>query len=115
MPFLTSRRLPAWVLTAGLIAGPIAGLAVGGLPAAAPKSGTTRAPVALAAATPKKPSIVLILVDDFSTELLATMANGARMQRYLRDLVQYRTHQAASAWETMATTTAQQHLGPILD
>ena len=24
------------------------------------------------------------------------MANGARMQRYLRDLVQYRTHQAAS-------------------
>ena len=43
------------------------------------------------------------------------MANGARMQRYLRDLVQYRTHQAASAWEAMATTTAQQHLGPILD
>jgi len=43
------------------------------------------------------------------------MANGARMQRYLRDLVQYRTHQAASSWEAMATTTAQQHLGPILD
>ena len=43
------------------------------------------------------------------------MANGARMQRYLRDLVQYRTHQAASAGEAMATTTAQQHLGPILD
>ena len=38
------------------------------------------------------------------------MANGARMQRYLRDLVQYRTHMAASAWEVMATTTAQQHL-----
>jgi 3-hydroxy-9,10-secoandrosta-1,3,5(10)-triene-9,17-dione monooxygenase len=43
------------------------------------------------------------------------MANGARMQRYLRDLLQYRTHMAASAWELMATTTAQQHLGSLLD
>jgi hypothetical protein len=43
------------------------------------------------------------------------MANGARMQRYLRDLIQYRTHMAASAWEVMATTTAQQHLSHLLD
>ena len=33
------------------------------------------------------------------------MANGARTQRYLADLIQYRTHKAASPWELMATTT----------
>jgi len=43
------------------------------------------------------------------------MANGARMQRYLRDLTQYRTHMAASNWELMATTTAQFHLQSFLD
>lgn len=39
------------------------------------------------------------------------MADGARMQRYLRDLTMYRTHMAASAYELMATTAAQHHLG----
>jgi arylsulfatase A-like enzyme len=85
MPFLTNPRLPAWVLTAVLVVGLVVGLAVGpavgGLPAARPTAAPADPPVALAAATPKKPSIVLILLDDFSTELLATMANGMRMQR----------------------------------
>jgi 3-hydroxy-9,10-secoandrosta-1,3,5(10)-triene-9,17-dione monooxygenase len=43
------------------------------------------------------------------------MANGARMQRYLRDLTQYRTHMAASNWELMATTTAKFHLQSHID
>jgi 3-hydroxy-9,10-secoandrosta-1,3,5(10)-triene-9,17-dione monooxygenase len=42
------------------------------------------------------------------------MANGARLQRYLRDLTQYRTHMAASQWELMATTTAKLHLEPFI-
>src|SRR5690242_17197526 len=73
MPLVTRRRLPAWALAVALGAG----LATGGLPAG-PR--TTGGSVALAAATPTKPNIVLILMDDFSTELLATMANGMRMK-----------------------------------
>lgn len=42
------------------------------------------------------------------------MANGARLQRYLRDLTQYRTHMAASQWELMATTAAKLHLEPLI-
>lgn len=40
----------------------------------------------------------------------APMHNSARMQRYLRDLTMYRTHQAQSAYETMATTLARRYL-----
>ncbi|MEO5709211.1 MAG: sulfatase-like hydrolase/transferase [Nocardioidaceae bacterium] len=69
MFLLSRRRLPALGFAAALVAG----LALG--PTASP------APVGQpAAAAVKPPSIVLILMDDFSTELLATMANGQRMK-----------------------------------
>jgi len=41
----------------------------------------------------------------------APLANGQRMQRYMRDLLTYRGHQAASTYETMARYLACLHLG----
>ena len=73
MSFLSRRRLPALALVAALVAG----LALGAAPGPADEPATAVTPVAAAT---KPPSIVLILMDDFSTELLATMANGQRMK-----------------------------------
>lgn len=41
----------------------------------------------------------------------APLANGQRMQRYVRDFLTYRGHQAASTYETMARYLACLHLG----
>jgi len=41
----------------------------------------------------------------------APLADGQRMQRYLRDFLTYRGHQAASTYETMARYLACLHLG----
>ena len=75
MPF-PLRRTPSVLLTAVLAAGLVVGAAVSG----APTRPAAPAPVRLAAVA-KPPSVVLILMDDFSTELLATMANAQRMKR----------------------------------
>ena len=62
-----------WASAVALVA-----LTVGSAPAT-PTTGAT--PVVSVAAAAKPPSIVLILLDDFSTELLSTMPNGMRMRR----------------------------------
>jgi len=46
-----------------------------------PTGATAAAPLAAPVPAGKRPSIVLILMDDFSTELLATMPNAQKMRR----------------------------------
>jgi arylsulfatase A-like enzyme len=72
--YVSRRRLPAWALAAALVVG----LAVSAPPAAWTAPTASAQPVAAAA---KPPSMVLILMDDFSMDLLATMPNAMAMQR----------------------------------
>ena len=73
MSHASRRRLPVWLLATALVVG----LAVG----SAPASSSAPAPAAPVAAAAKPPSVVLILRDDFSMELLSTMPNAMKMKR----------------------------------